>query len=73
MIRCEMGKSARMKSFILGARQGIWICVVAALTSLPVWMLWNFAIPAIFGLKTITWIQAFCLTLLCHLLFRSDD
>jgi hypothetical protein len=41
---------------------------VAALYSFFVMLLWNGVIPAIFGLPTITWIQAFGLSVLIGLL-----
>lgn len=46
--------------------------VVAALMSLPVMLLWDWLMPAIFGLPEITWFQAWGLLFLCGLLFRSN-
>ena len=41
--------------------------------SLPVMVLWDAVIPSIFpGLHEITWLQAWGLTLLCSLLFKSN-
>ncbi len=45
---------------------------VAALMSLPVMLLWDWLMPQIFGLKEITWFQAWGLMFLCGLLFRSN-
>jgi hypothetical protein len=45
--------------------------VVAALLSLPVMLLWDWLMPTIFGLKEITWFQAWGLLFLCGLLFKS--
>ena len=44
----------------------------ALIVSLPVWLLWNWLMPELFGLKTITWIQALGLLMLCGMLFRSS-
>lgn len=41
------------------------------LYSLPVYFLWNWLIPEIFGLKVITFWQALGLTTLCSFLFKS--
>jgi hypothetical protein len=45
--------------------------VVSALLSLPVMLLWDWLMPTIFGLKKITWFQAWGLMFLCGLLFKS--
>jgi hypothetical protein len=45
--------------------------VMAALVSLPVMLLWDWLMPTIFGLKEITWFQAWGLLFLCGLLFKS--
>ena len=47
------------------------IVFLSFLLSLPVMLLWDAVIPAIFGLKEITWLQAWGLSLLCGLLFKS--
>lgn len=49
------------------------VAVTALLFSLPVMLLWNWLMPIIFGLKTITWMQAFGLMLLSGMLFRSSS
>ena len=35
------------------------VILFCALVSLPFWLMWNWLIPPIFGLPTITWLQAF--------------
>lgn len=45
--------------------------VIALLVSVPVWLLWNWLMPQIFGLKTISWMQALGLSVLCSMLFKS--
>jgi hypothetical protein len=52
---------------------GIGLAVlVSFLLSLPVMLLWDAVVPQIFtGLHEITWMQAWGLSLLCGLLFKS--
>lgn len=45
--------------------------VASAILSLPVMLLWDWLMPAIFGLKEITWFQAWGLMVLCAFLFKS--
>lgn len=47
------------------------IVLLSFILSLPVMLLWDAVIPAIFGLPEITWLQAWGLSLLCGLLFKS--
>ena len=47
------------------------IVFLSFLLSLPVMLLWDAVIPAIFQLPEITWLQAWGLSLLCGLLFKS--
>ena len=49
----------------------ILIVVLALLMGFPVMWLWNWLMPLIFGLKTITFWQAVGINILCGLLFRS--
>lgn len=46
--------------------------ITAALVSLPVMLLWDWLMPTIFKLPEITWIQAWGLTFLSALLFKSN-
>lgn len=46
--------------------------VVSAVLSLPVMFLWDSVVTQVFGMKEITWMQAWGLTLLCGLLFKSN-
>jgi hypothetical protein len=60
-----------------------WISVVAlfvflvvffgALFALPVWLLWNWLGPVVFGLREITFLQAWGLNVLCGFLFKSTS
>lgn len=56
-------------SFILTTIVGLFI--VAAIISLPVMLLWDWLMPSIFGLREITWFEAWGLLFLCGLLFKS--
>jgi hypothetical protein len=47
--------------------------ILALIVSLPVMLLWDWVMPAIFGLPEITWLQALGLSLLCGLLFKSKE
>lgn len=49
-----------------------WMFLISFLLSLPVMLLWDAVIPAIFHLPEITWFQAWCLTLLCGFLFKTE-
>ena len=51
----------------------IMLFVVAALMSLPVMLLWDWLMPGIFGLRTITWFEAWGLLFLCGILFKSHN
>ena len=45
----------------------------AAICALPVMLLWDWLMPTLFGLKTITLWQALGLLILCGMLFKSSS
>jgi hypothetical protein len=47
-------------------------CFAGAIFSLPVYWLWNWLMPMIFGLTKITWFQAWGLNVLCSFLFKTS-
>lgn len=47
------------------------VFLLAAIMSLPVMLLWDWLMPSIFGLRSITWFEAWGLMFLCGLLFKS--
>ena len=47
------------------------LVALSAFMSLPVMLLWDWLMPTLFGLTTITWFQAWGLMFLCGLLFKS--
>lgn len=46
---------------------------IAALLTIPLWGLWNWLMPIIFGLPEINLIQALGLMILSGLLFKSNS
>jgi protein-S-isoprenylcysteine O-methyltransferase Ste14 len=48
------------------------IIIGAVLTAFPVMLMWNYLMPVVFGLKTISFGQALILSLLCSTLFKSS-
>ena len=44
----------------------------AMLVSIPVWLLWNWLCPVLFGLPSVTLLQALGLSLLSGFLFRGN-
>lgn len=49
------------------------IVLIAALSAIPVMLLWDWLMPTLFGLKTITLFQAWGLNVLCGILFKSKS
>lgn len=49
----------------------IMILIIGALLAFFVMLLWNWLMPIIFGLKAITFFQAWGLFILCNLLFKA--
>jgi hypothetical protein len=48
------------------------ILLISFVASLPVMLLWDWLMPEIFGLKEITWLQAWGLSILCGFLFKTN-
>ena len=48
--------------------------VIGLILSYPIMLLWNFClVPAVTGINTITWLQAYGITVLCSFLFKSNS
>lgn len=47
------------------------VFISATIMSLPIMLLWDWLMPYFFGLKEITWFQAWGMMFLCGLLFKS--
>lgn len=66
-----------MKKFIAGliAVLGIFalVLIIDLIFAWPFMLLWNWLMPAIFSIKTITFWQAYGLMLLCSFLFKSSN
>lgn len=45
--------------------------IIGLLLAFPIMWTWNYTIPYLFGLKTISWGQAWCLNFICGCLFIS--
>jgi hypothetical protein len=60
-----------LKKILTGAIIILLIIGIAILFSVPTWLLWNWLIPDIFGLRKITLLEAFGLILLSNILFRG--
>lgn len=48
----------------------VFIFVAGLILALPVMWLWNWLMPHLFGLTTITWLEAWGLNILCGFLFK---
>ena len=49
------------------------VFVLGPLMAFPIKWCWNYTMPYIFGLKTITWAHAFCLYLLATMLIKASN
>ena len=49
------------------------ICLLSFIFAIPVWLLWNWLLPTIFGVTKLTLIQAWGMSLLCGLLFKGGS
>jgi len=49
------------------------ILIGALLYALPVWLIWNYLMPRVFGLPSLSLLDAFLLNLLIGILFRSKE
>ncbi len=48
------------------------IAAIALVAALPTWLLWNWLMPELFGLKVITFWQALGVNMLTGILFKSS-
>ncbi len=49
----------------------IFVYFLALILALPFMWAWNYVMPYMFGLKTLTWLQAFCMSVVFSVLFKS--
>jgi hypothetical protein len=47
------------------------VLIIGALFAFPIMWLWNALMPDIFGIKEISWLQAWGLQLLCTIFFGN--
>jgi hypothetical protein len=58
---------------LLGLLMSLALAIAGALLmSLPVMWTWNAVAPHVLGVKSLTWLDALWLSLLCGLLFRTS-
>lgn len=50
----------------------VMLVAISLLLSIPTWLLWNWLMPTIFGLNTITIFQAWGLMFLSNILFKTS-
>lgn len=62
------GVAALFVAFVIFAA---FLGVIGLIFAFPVMLLWNWLLPVIFGVTTITYWQAFGLFFLCGLLFKG--
>lgn len=60
-------------NFIKGMLYALVFLLLTFLFAIPTYYLWNWLMPEIFGLKTITFIQAFGINMLTGSLFRANN
>ncbi len=51
----------------------VMFAVVAVVPAIPVWLLWNWLMPTIFGVTKITIIQSWGISWLCSMLFGGSS
>lgn len=67
-----MNKNFTNLHFIVGGL--IIVIFLSLLMSLPVMLLWNYClVPAVNGVNTIGWLQAYGITFLCSLLIKDNS
>jgi hypothetical protein len=49
------------------------IAVVSLIAAIPTYFLWNWLMPTIFGIKTVTFFQAWGLSFLAGILFKNSS
>lgn len=65
-----MGFIGALSGFIVGI---LWRIVISFLFSWPVYMLWNGClVDAVDIINDVTWLQAWGISILCNLLFKSS-
>lgn len=61
-------------SFFLKLVVSLFVLAISGLLiTIPVYYLWNWLMPELFGLTKITFLQAYGLILLCSFLFKSNN
>lgn len=66
-----MGKLLGSFAVVIGTL--MFILLFAVISAIPLYFLWNWLMPVIFGLKTITFVQSVGLAYLSRVLFGSTN
>lgn len=66
-----MGKLLGSFAVVIGTL--LFILLFAVISAIPLYFLWNWLMPVIFGLKTITFVQSVGLAYLSRVLFGSTN
>ncbi|MBI5077109.1 hypothetical protein HZB94_01890 [Candidatus Falkowbacteria bacterium] len=66
-----------LQKLVLAIVAGIFFLVMmfifGLITAVPVYFLWNWLMPALFNIKTITFLQAWGISFLASILFKSSS
>ena len=60
------------ETLIISLTLAITVVIIGLIVAFPIMWLWNFVMPAVFGLTRITFWQAFALYALSNIFFKSD-
>jgi hypothetical protein len=69
----EVAMETFLKLVALVVGMFVFVIIGTLLCALPVMLLWNYLMPGLFGLSTISFWQALGLSALCGLLFKSSS
>lgn len=61
-----------VENLILGVSLVLVMALLSLLAAGPTYFLWNWLMPELFGVKAITFLQAWGLNLLATILFKND-
>ncbi len=58
---------------IIGIMFLVLMAVLSLIAAIPTYFLWNWLMPTIFGIKTVTFLQAWGINFLASILFKSSQ
>lgn len=68
-----MNKITLVKFLGVGLTAIVGVIIVSLIIALPFMLAWNYVMPAVFGLKTISWLQSWCLIAISTVLFKNTN